>query len=214
MKPDPNQLVFPFLWLIEPVEGAIVSGLVRDDWMTWAWLRTDDKFPRLPAVRSLPVEAKWLLVVLLSHCAEQESDGLIAKRDMPMLLAVADLKQPKKSLDLLLNNGQVVLVKGDYFVPLYLEMNRTHEQEQHERELGRIRQANWRRLHLGNNPVTNPVTNDFASDGTGLDGTVVPLQEDQQREVDREGERPEIQAAAKQWSEERLQKSRNRETPQ
>jgi hypothetical protein len=171
-----------------------IKGYRSTEFAVEAWLKTDDKFPRLPAIRSLTVDARWLLMVLLSHCAEFETDGAISGGDLPMLLAAAGLKQASKAFQNLLTNGLVVAAPNavgngvtnavtNYYVPLYLEMNRTHEQEEDRRGSARERQKGFRIRHS-----SNAVSNAFPRDRTGQDSTgVLRSPHTEQSGIDRTG---------------------------
>ena len=73
-------------------------------------MRLDDKVTRHPKLLACSVEARWLYVVCLCHCAEFGTDGRIAGANLRTL--TAGLKHPVGAVDELVDNGLLEQVGG------------------------------------------------------------------------------------------------------
>lgn len=82
-----------------------------------SWVRLDDKVTRHPKLLACTVEARWLFVVCLCHCAEFGTDGLIQGANIRSL--TAGLRHPMQAVDELVDNGllEVAGVNGSTSTP-------------------------------------------------------------------------------------------------
>lgn len=49
------------------------------------WLKVDDKIPRNPKILAGDIETAWYFVCALTHCAEQLTDGYLARSAVPLI---------------------------------------------------------------------------------------------------------------------------------
>lgn len=89
------------------------------------WLKLDDKFPRNPKVLASDLEASWFYVCVLSHCAEQLTDGFLADTAVPLVAPHVDA--PRDVAERLVAVDLICRVDGGYMVPDYLDFNPSRE---------------------------------------------------------------------------------------
>lgn len=105
----------------------------RKDVKVMHWFRLNSDIATDPKLFSLPVEAKWLFVCLLSFCAKEKSDEI--DFDAQYIKAICGIKDPLKSLESLKMGqmcSEVIVNRTDpnESGQVQDEQNRTEQDEQ------------------------------------------------------------------------------------
>ncbi len=154
-----------------------------------SWLRIDDRFAMDPKVYGLSDGALRLHLSALCHCAQHETDGIIAAHMVPSL-TIHDDKAPL--VDELVRAGLWEPIVGGFQVHNYLKWNPSHASLEAARSGKRERQTKYR-ARRSDDPGDALATrrSGVAGDGMGwesLSGSESEVRSDLPTQVRRPGE--------------------------
>lgn len=131
-----------------------------------AWLKVDDKLPRNPKILAGDIETAWYFVCAMTHCAEQLTDGFIARSAVP--LVAPHITDPQSVADRCVTLGLFRQVEDGYWIPDYLEYNPSREQVMAKREADRERQNRRRGKGSNTDPPSHTVSRRDAEATSGV----------------------------------------------
>ncbi len=142
-----------------------------------SYLLLDDQFPTHRKISGLPVQAKWLHVCALVHCAERLTDGAVSRHALGVIGANAEIR-PAKYVPLLVERGLWIPEVDGWSIYAYLEHNPTRAQVEEKREQAKERKRKWRETHREDDGrFTRDGTRDATRDGTPPHPIPIPSQE-------------------------------------